>query len=225
MANDKRSNVTQLHTEAEQPESAPAAASAIPADGKDIASLWLDPGLVDDIADAHIHSVPIGKPRDYFRTAPADWRRRCEMYVHKVENVIGEQYFIIAPSMRGRIDEARPVTLVVVVNREGQPRLWPIPAPREGETDNASWISQRSAAREGIDRWIKLKWRAPAYYTRDAQPGYAPDPDFSKLPPFDDLIRVALGEAGIIRDEDHFMFREVMGAPKAKPDDLDADDL
>jgi hypothetical protein len=98
MANDKSSNVTQLHTEAEQPESAPAVAPATPADGKDIASLWLDTGLGDDITDAHIHSVPIGKPRGHFRTAPAAWRRRCEMYIHKVENVIGEQYFIIAPS-------------------------------------------------------------------------------------------------------------------------------
>ena len=28
--------------------------------------------------------------------------------------------------------------------------------------------------------------------TRDAQPGYAPDPDYSKLPPFNELVRLGV---------------------------------
>jgi hypothetical protein len=215
-AEGKSSKVTHLHTGPERP---------TPADTDDIASLFLDPGLGDDITTAHIHSVPVGKPKDYFRTAPPAYRRRGEMYVHKVEHVIGEQYFIIAPSMKGRIDEARPVTLVTVVNREGQPRIWPIFAPREGESDNNAWISARSAARVGCDVWTKLKWKSGLYHTKDAQPGYAPDPDFSKLLPFEELVQLAFGDTGIMRDTDHFMYRELEGGPQTKADDLDAEDL
>jgi hypothetical protein len=209
--------VTRLHKESNQPET--------PADAKDIESLFLDPGLGDDITTAHIHSVPVGKPKDYFRTGPAEYGRRCEMYVHKVENIVEVRYFIIAPSMKGHIEEARLATLVTVVNREGQPKIWPIPSPREGEADNNAWITARSCAKTGCDRWVKLKWSCGAYSTKDAQPGYAPDPDFSKLPPFEELFHLAFGETGIIRDGNHFMYREVMGYPQAKPDDLDAGDL
>jgi hypothetical protein len=73
-----------------------------------------------------------------------------------------------------------------------------------------------------MDRWVKLVWVKRAYQTRDAQPGYAPDPDFSKLPPFNELVRLALGEHGIIKDEKHPVFRELFGMPK-KADDDDAD--
>ena len=62
-----------------------------------------------------------------------------------------------------------------------------------------------------------------AYQTREAQPGYAPDPDFSKLPPFDELVKLAFGEHGIIRDEKHPIARDLLGAapPKSSGDDDD----
>jgi hypothetical protein len=50
---------------------------------------------------------------------------------------------------------------------------------------------------------VKLVWVRRAYQTREALPGYAPDPDFSKLPPFNDLVRLGFKEHGIIHDEKH----------------------
>ena len=44
-------------------------------------------------------------------------------------------------------------------------------------------------------------WDGSAYKTRDAMPGYAPDPDYSKLPPFDELVTAGFRRAGIIRDK------------------------
>jgi hypothetical protein len=133
--------------------------------------------------------------------------------------MIDEQWYIIAPSMRGQIEEAQPCTLVTVVYRDGSPRLWPIKLPRDGEKDNAAWESARAAAKIGIDRWTKLIWVRRAYLTREALPGYAPDPDFSKLPSFNELVMLAFGEQGIIRDESHPIYRELFGAAPKKPID------
>jgi hypothetical protein len=201
-----------------------------PADTKDLDNLWIDPKLGDGITSTSFHTVPVGRPRDFFRTHPnSDYRRRTEVYVHKPEGAIDEQWFIIAPAMRGRIQEARPCTLVCVIYRDGSPRLWPISFPRDGERDNNAWISARSAARAAMDRWVKLLWTRQAYQTREALEGYAPDPDWSKLPPFNELVQLAFGETGIIQSEQHFIYRELLGAPKRADDGLggtdDASDL
>ena len=67
--------------------------------------------------------------------------------------------------------------------------------PRDGEKDNDAWESARAAAKVGLERWVKLVWKRQSYVTRDALVGYAPDPDFSKLPSFDELCTLAFGGA------------------------------
>jgi hypothetical protein len=72
-----------------------------------------------------------------------------------------------------------------------------------------------------MGKWVKLNWQKRAYKTREAQPGYAPDPDWSKLPPYSELVRLAFGEHGIIRDDNHPIVRELFGVPPKKPEDDD----
>jgi hypothetical protein len=187
------------------------------ADALDINSLWLDPKLGDGIVDTHYHSIPVDKPKNFFRVHPdQSYRQRTEIVTIKPEEAIDEQHYIVAPSMRGKIDEARPCTLVVVVYRDGTPRLWPLKFPRDGERDNEAWTSARSAARKAIDNWVKLVWSSRTYQTREAQPGYAPDPDWSKLPEYNELVRLAFGEKGIIRDELHPVYRDLLGSAPSK---------
>jgi len=191
-----------------------------PSDATDIEALWLDPGLGDGITDAHWHEIPIDKPRDFFRVHPDKaFRRKTEIYVHKSEDEIEKHYYIIDPAMRGKIIEARTCILVTCIYRDGRPRLWPIPFPREGEKDNSAWTSARAAARDAIDEWIKLVWTKKSYQWRKALSGYAPDPDWSKLPPYNDMVKLAVGAHGIIRDTNHPMYREVLGAPAKAADD------
>jgi hypothetical protein len=192
-----------------------------PDDALDLDSLWLDPSLGDGLVDTHYHSIAIGKPKNFFRVNPDPaYRRLTEIYTHKVDGVIDEQYFIMGPAMRGRFEEATPCTLVTVVYRDGTPRLWALKLPKGGGRDNEAWMSARSAARTAMDKWVKLVWVGRAYQTRDAQPGYAPDPDYSKLPSFDELIKLAFGGHGIIRDENHPIARDLLGAkPKGEDDD------
>jgi hypothetical protein len=190
-----------------------------PEDADDISRLF-DPELGDAITETVLHSILVRKPKDFFRTHPdKTYRRQTEIYTHKPEGMVDEQYYLIDPAMKGRIEEARPCTLVTVVDREGTPRLWPIPLPRDGERDNDAWKTARAAARVGLDKWVKLVWAKRAYKTRNAQQGYAPDPDWSKLPPFNDLVRTAFGEHGIIRDENHPIYRELFGVKPERPED------
>ena len=189
-----------------------------PEDAADINDLWLDPKLGDGLVDVHFHNVPVGKPKSFFRVnSDPKYRRLTEIYVHKIEGQVEEAHYIIAEPMRGRFDETQRATLVTVVDREGSPRLWALKLPKDGEKDNNAWTSARSAARTAMERWVKLTWVKGRYVTRDAQPGYAPDPDWKKLPSFDELVKLAFGENGVIRDEDHPVVRdELLGAPPPK---------
>jgi hypothetical protein len=198
------------------------AAQSTIVDAADIEALWLDQNLGDGIVNVSYHTVPVGKPKDFFRTVTdPTYRRRTEIYIHKPEGAIEETAYIIAPSMRGRIQEAHPCTLVTVVHRDGSPRLWPIKFPREGERDNEAWMSARAAAKIGMERWTKLLWVRRSYQTRDALPGYAPDPDLSKLPPFNELVKLAFGGWGIVYSEAHPIWRELFGGPPATTKDKD----
>ena len=191
-------------------------------DDSDIRELWTDDGLSDPLAVEHIYIIKIGKPKDFFRVDPRpSYRRKCEILIVKSENSVSEQYYIVGPKMQGRIEEARPCTLVTAVDRLCIPRLWPLKAPRDGENDNDAWITERAVAREGLTKWVKLLWRGRAFHSREAEEGYAPDPDFEKLPAFSTLVRTAFGDHGTIRDESHRVYRDLFG--KAKRPGSDAD--
>jgi hypothetical protein len=69
-----------------------------------------------------------------------------------------------------------------------------------------------------MDKWVKLVWSKGSYLTRDAQPGYSPEPDWSKLPSLNEMVKLAVGEYGIIRDTTHPIYRELMGAPAVAAD-------
>jgi hypothetical protein len=75
----------------------------VPADALDMDNLWLDPQLGDGITDTHWHSVPVDKPKDFFRVHPdQNYRRRTEIYTHKPEGAIEVQHYIVHPKMHRR---------------------------------------------------------------------------------------------------------------------------
>jgi hypothetical protein len=183
-----------------------------PKDAEDYANLWKDPDLGDGITEVKRSKIAVSKPRDFFRVHPDKaFRRRTEIYVHKPEGQIDEQTYILAPELWGKLEEANEATLVAVVYRDGTPRLWALKVPKDGERDNNAWSTARDAARAAISKWVKIVWSGGVYITREAKPGYAPEPDWSKLPDWDELIRLGFGEHGVIRDESHPVYRDLFG--------------
>jgi hypothetical protein len=198
---------------------------AVPKDAEDFSSLWLDPSLGDGITTGVYHSIPVDKPKAFFRVIKDPlYRRRTQIYTHKIEGQIGDEVYIVDKPMHGFIKEATPCTLVTCIYRDGNLRIWPIKFPRDGERDNETWISARAAAKAALDNWIKLVWSGRAYGWREAAPGYAPEPDLSKLPAWDELVALAFGAKGIIRDKDHPIYREIFGLPVQSRTKSDGDD-
>src|SRR5262245_35871398 len=92
-------------------------------DTDDIESLWSSPSITDDLAVTALHTVAVGKPKDYFRVIPdRAYRKRCDLYLHKPEDQIEREYYIVAPSMKDRFEGARPCLIVTVINRVGTPK-------------------------------------------------------------------------------------------------------
>ena len=73
-----------------------------PIDMNDIEALLLDQKLGDGITNVNYHTIPVGKPKDFFRAHPdPNYRRQTWIYTHKLEGVIEETNYIVAEPMRG----------------------------------------------------------------------------------------------------------------------------
>jgi hypothetical protein len=214
-----------------KPEKKPEADPLAIDDAADMAELYLDPALGDELTGTVISKIPIGKPKDFFRVhSDPGYRRLVEIYTHKPEGQIDEQHFFMGKAMRGVLEEARMALLVTCIYRDGSVRLWPLKRPKSTEKDNDAWVSARTAARAALTQWVRLVWVRNQYEFREAQPGYAPEPDWSKLPAFNQLMKLAVGPNGVMRDVNHPIYRDLTGAApkptlKVVGGDDDDDDL
>src|SRR5262245_61464446 len=184
------------------------------ADGFDIKSLYWSTGIGDPLAQTGVGVVFVGRPTGYFRVdTRVEYRKWCELLTFKAEGAIEKQLFIIAPRMRGMIDDARRTLLVTAVDRVGNPMLIPLTYPKDDERDFIAWSSMREVAKAAQTNWVKARWAGSnaGFAPKVADPGFAPDPDFSKLPPFEELMERAFKGQSIIHDESHAVYREVMG--------------
>jgi hypothetical protein len=218
-------NPPNLHTVEPEGEVIQTTPTGNPADADDINALWTDQGLDDALSTTVLHKIPIGKPKSYFRTHPSPlYRRKVEIYKHKVEGKFEETFYVIDPRMSGRIYGARQHVLITCIYRNGALRLRPIPYPAENETDNDAWSSARIVARNGIEEWVMPVWKGGVFETRKANLGYAPDPDWSTIPPYEELVKLALGTHGRIKNTKHPIYLELEG-PGEEGDDPEVDDL
>jgi hypothetical protein len=195
-----------------------------PSDLADIASLFQDTGQGDPLAEVSFHSIPIDKPKDFFRLHPDPaYRRRCFVFTHKIEGQVEETHYIVPDRMADDVDEARPCILATCIYRDGSLRLWPLKMPRAGEKDQKAWESARVAAKKALTRWTKLLWKGGKYDTRDAKKGYAPDPDVSKIPSFEKLVALATGEHGVFHEKHPVYLDQILGEAATETEDDDTE--
>ena len=206
------------------PPDAPAKAKAKaykpPTDAADLSDLFVDADH-DPLTETIIHAIAVDKPKDFFRVHPdPSYRRRCYVYTLKIEGQVEEFHYIVAEPMRDLVPEAKLCLVTTCIYRNGTLRLWLLKLPKEGEKDQMAWSTARAAARDALTKWTKIVWVGSKYNTRSAVEGYAPDPDVSKIPPFERLVELAFGAHGVIRDETHAVYREqILGAAVEKSDD------
>jgi hypothetical protein len=194
-----------------------------PADAADLSGLFVDTEQGDPLTETIIQGIAVDKPKDFFRVHPDPaYRRRCYIYTLKIEGQVEEHNYIVAEPMRDLVPEAKLCLVTTCIYRNGALRLWLLKLPREGEKDQLAWSTARAAARDALTKWTKIVWVGSKYDTRSALEGYAPDPDVSKIPPFERLIELAFGAHGVMRDENHLVYREqILGAAaKSSDDDL-----
>jgi hypothetical protein len=196
----------------------------------DFESLWIRSDDADPLTTKTLHKIPIGRPKDFFRTVPdPSYRRKAEIYVHKSDNNNDETMYLIGSALRGQIAEAKPFVIVTVVDRLNKPRLYPIRVPDEDGTDYVSWETQRSIAAQAKDKWVRLFYQGHAhgYGSRIAEDGYAPEPDFSQLPTYNELINGGFGPTGVMNIKSHPVYRDLFGlvSPASDDDDIASDAL
>src|SRR5262249_56408481 len=82
--------------------------------------MMLDPGLGDGITETVRHSIPLGKPRDFFRMHPDPaYRRLVEIYKHKTEDAIEEENFVFAGGRNCRLEGEAPDPRAGLINGDG----------------------------------------------------------------------------------------------------------
>jgi hypothetical protein len=186
-----------------------------PDDLAEIENLWTDPSRGDGITTQGLLNIPVGKPSRYefIRAHPDNTHRRNTVIVTvKEKGGFDEAFYLVTPELAAKLElDGKPFVLATIVDRVGNLRIWPIRLPAEDEKDNPWWDTARQAVRRAMDVWIRVVPGKGSYATIDAESGYAPEPDWSKVKPFNELIKIAFGELGIIRDMDHPVVRELFG--------------
>ena len=140
------------------------------------------------------------------------YRRRTEIYVHKIEGVIEREHLHHRPGDAQPIDEAQPCMLVTVDLSRRLAAAVADQAPQGGRARQRRLVDRApAAARPGWIAGSSSSGGRARYKTRDAQPGYAPDPDFPSFRRSTSSCGWRSARHGIIRDKDHPIYRELFG--------------
>ena len=122
----------------------------------------------------------------------------------------GETY-LLSPDVAAELPGlASFVSLTVAIDRQGNPFLWLTKSPQEGK-DNAWNRSMREAQTVAKKRWVRVEsnMSSGAYDLYEASAGIA-EPVW---PPYTvaDYLRVAFGDAFVIREITHPMIQRLLG--------------
>jgi hypothetical protein len=218
----KRSNNTMSEAEnAKQTEPTPSdndkVVPFVPDDALDIESMYVDPLIPGGAITRVTQKVSVGRPNKevFYRSHPDDSHHRTVyLIVEASTNSSDEISYWIDPRIAGELAyDAKYFSLSTLIDREGNVRLCRARLPKQGERDNLYAETMRMAIQMAKEYWVRIipNQITGRYDTLRADRGYAEDPDWSKVPPFDELMMSAFGPDGIIRRLDHPVVHKRMG--------------
>jgi hypothetical protein len=126
---------------------------------------------------------------------------------------MGADVYLVPRKLQGLLATEpcfRPCVLALAVTRQGDPFLWRVNLPRDGERSN-DWASTAHVAMNmATRRWVRVaaNMHKGAYDVWEAS-GPLPDPTWPDLP-FAALLRVAFKDR-YIDDHDHPILRHLRG--------------
>jgi hypothetical protein len=179
----------------------------------DVASLCLSQDFATDCpVKKLLQKVVIGKPpRDeFFRVNPDPGYRLVRVGLHKSE--AEKELFLIPPKYARELEgDFGELTLYTVMPRAGDVRLWDIGLPKDGRW-NSYHETADAVAHLAMEKWVRVKTNLSqkTYETYVAQAVGIPEPDWSEVQPFSELVRLAFRDK-IVDSDDHPLFAKLRG--------------
>jgi hypothetical protein len=178
----------------------------------DLASLRLNPSFTETAGVKKLRTtVPARKPnpQDFVRTNPDPaYRENFALIELKDER---EDYLVlphIVPLLPGEVVFK---TIYTAINRQGVVFLWPVRLPSPDDKPNAWWVSARDAAERSMTKWLRIRANmALGAYEISTAEREIPDPNWSEVEPFQDLLRIAY-RTRLVTDLDHPVVKRLRG--------------
>jgi hypothetical protein len=178
----------------------------------DLENLRLNPSYVEtaDVKKLR-NTVPARRPspQDFVRVHPdPTYRENFGMIELKDDR---EDYLVLphlVPQLPGEIVFK---TIFTAINRQGVVALWPVRLPSPDDKPNAWWQSAREAAELAMTKWVRMRANMSlgAYDLFTAESDI-PDPRWSELESFQDLLRIAY-RGRLVVDLDHPVIKRLSG--------------
>jgi hypothetical protein len=152
------------------------------------------------------------KPTEFFRVSnDPSLARTAYVFIDREEG-FGETFFVMPAARPYLVEHLRPVLLVLCVNRQHVPFLWPIPLPDSNSNNGRQnrWGSSALEAMETAKRhWTKMTAGQGAYRVFRAENEDLPEPQWPEKS-FGELLGVAFKDS-LVAGPDHPIVRRLRG--------------
>jgi hypothetical protein len=179
----------------------------------DVAKLRLDPSSIVETAGVKKlrRTVPVRRPspQDFVRVnANPAYRVKFGVIELKDDR---EDYLVVPHLVPQLPGEVVFKTIFTAINRQGVVFLWPVRLPGLEDKPNAWWHSALEAAELAMTEWVRIKANMSlGAYEMFTAASEVPDPDWSELESFQDLLRIAF-RGRLIDNLDHAVIKRLRG--------------
>jgi len=173
----------------------------------------ITPGPTSEVrTERHLSIIPVRKPgkQDYVRVHPSErFRHPCGLFMLKGD----ERPYMVAPHIYDAFQEdMKLVELRLTIDRQGHLLLWPVPQPPVEGKEHSYNFSQRAAADEAEDQWLRMySIQSLGQYESKTAESNIPDPEWPDRT-MTELLEIAFSDEHIIDKLEHPAIKTLLGA-------------